>query len=382
MAPIKSLALPGTTVTVRNPNGRVHVRTAEPGEPAVALVLGTDAAGQPARIQHTYQGEESVVEVVDARGLPVPRFADRAGGGRMTDQAGNLFVGGRFTQSIQVGGGAQHIVVSNGRVQINGVDVTSGGGVSAGGTQEVEEADVDIEVRVPPGVRVSVLARVVDAEHHRGDLTVRDTRSGLRVLGHQGGLDATALAGAVEVDGFQGSRLQLRATSSDVRVRGAAVAGALGAETASGGIELHDVTAASVAARRQSGHVTLEGLRAEREVDVHTMSGAVDGSGVQAPSVQVRTMSGAVDLDLAAPADVHVETMSGAARVGLSAGSAYQVRATSMSGGVRQDVLTGPAGRRVQVQSMSGRVRVEHARSARGRDDEQAQRPGTGGRRW
>jgi hypothetical protein len=211
----------------------------------------------------------------------------------------------------------------------------------SGNVRAVPAAGPDAEVRAEKHVRHGDPEGTrIERVEHAGGVTF----CVLMPTEREGGNDCTAA-------GIEYRNFDSRATRADVHFTVAVPAG----------VKLH--------ARALSG--STEGERLPGDVDAVTLSGSVRASA--AGSVQATTLSGTLDVAMGRTAwagTLALRSMSGTIRVRLPDNASTEVRASSMSGSIRSDFplevgrrsaqgTIGTGGRRLELQTMSGAIRLE-----------------------
>ncbi|CAL9346604.1 hypothetical protein SUDANB121_00391 [Nocardiopsis dassonvillei] len=199
----------------------------------------------------------------------------------------------------------------------------------------LEGCSVDYDIAVPAGVEVQV-------ETVSGEVTVTGLEGGVEASSVNGLVEVTDVtgdvrvettSGRIEVAGITGS-VDLESTSGSITAAGEGER--LHASSTSGDVDLTGFTAGSVEAESTSGRVSVGGGFDTAEVS--SVSGSVEVATEDAfRTLAVETTSGRVDIDVPAGAyDVTGESVSGGRDIGVQASSSGpRIQVDTVSGGVR-----------------------------------------------
>lgn len=167
---------------------------------------------------------------------------------------------------------------------------------------DVTGLSVDLEVRIPSGVRVEVKSAA-------GDISIDATDSSCRVDGHSGDIRLTGLNGSIEVD------------------------------TSSGDVWVSDSKTTSLTIEGKSGDVKIEKVKGN--ISVRTSAGDVRLAEVAGRTISVEAVSGDVHLDIDEPVEgtVNVRTVNGNTRVGIPDGSNCRVALSTLRGAVHTELF-------------------------------------------
>jgi beta-lactamase regulating signal transducer with metallopeptidase domain len=231
------------------------------------------------------------------------------------------------------------------------------GRLSAGATLAVHNLSGNIRAVPAAGPQAEVRAQI---HVRRGDL--KDVQ--VEAVEHAGGVTLCVLYAAEReagnrctADGAERRNVDRQGTRADVHFTVSVPAG----------VALH--------ARTLSGSIEGEGVPGD--VDAVTLSGSVRISA--AGAVQATTMSGTLDVAMGRTAwdgTLALRNMSGAIRVRLPAGASTEVQAQTMSGAISSDFplqirrrsaegTLGAGGRRLELQTLSGSIRIEQEGAVR-----------------
>jgi DUF4097 and DUF4098 domain-containing protein YvlB len=213
-----------------------------------------------------------------------------------------------------------------------------------------------------------ILVKVVVPEHTRdlegSNLTVK-VPAGCR-------LEVEAVSADITVEGLTGV-LELDSVSGEITVAGDP--GEIEAESVSGDIDL-SAKSATMRLASVSGSIKARGARGE--VTVETVSGNATVEAASADRVELESVSGTIRFagELSANSRLDAESVSGTVEVSLPAGTGGSFRLQSFSGdienelgpparrtaeygpGSEADFTTGSGGVRVEIETMSGTIRL------------------------
>jgi len=215
------------------------------------------------------------------------------------------------------------------------------------------EADADLIVRVPDGVRLEAHLAVgdMDAVGVTADLALNTSAGDIDVSNMRGQLEAATASGGITVTSLDG----------DANL-----------DSASGDIDINGARGKSVRVDVASGSVTARGIRAD-DVNLESASGSIRVTDTTAPELKASSASGSVRVVLDGTVrNVEVSTASGDAEVTLSSTFGGEVEMETSSGGVdvdfplnvtrqRRGYIRGTVGSgsaRVSISAASGDVRL------------------------
>ncbi len=216
----------------------------------------------------------------------------------------------------------------------------------------------------PERVVVKVVAHKDTREYEGSHLTVK-VPAGCR-------LEAGTVSATLTVEGLNGV-LDVASVSGEITLTGDP--GEVEAESVSGDIDV-TVKSATMRLASVSGSITARGARGA--VAIETVSGDATVDAASVDRVELESVSGSVRFagDLSASGRLEAESVSGTIEVALPAGIGASVELKSFSGdidnqfgppaqrtaeygpGVEADFTTGGGGARVEIETMSGTIRL------------------------
>ena len=222
-----------------------------------------------------------------------------------------------------------------------GEDIEAGGGrlridAACSGAVFSTGCSIDYTIAVPAGVavRVETVGGRVAADGVQGPVRVSTASGPVELTGITGEVRVETVSGRVAVTGVVGD-VDLETVHGSITASGEG--GRLRAASTSGRVDLAGFTAGSVEAESTSGRISV-------------------GGGFD--TAEVSTTSGGVEVDASAPfRTLVVETTSGSVDARVPEG-AYDVTGESVSGERTIAVGAAPSGPRIQVDTVSGDVRV------------------------
>jgi DUF4097 and DUF4098 domain-containing protein YvlB len=202
---------------------------------------------------------------------------------------------------------------------------------------KVNDADAQLEIRVPRGAEVEIESLSADveitgisgdarAESVSGDITIEtDSRS----------IEAGAVSGDVRIKANAANEIEVEAVSGDVEIEG--ISGSVSVEAVSGDIEI----------KGSLSRAEFEAVSGDITIWANLLPGA---------RIEINSLSGRVDLALPANASARfrVETFSGSIKSDF--GSA--ARSGEYSPGMDLDATIGDGDADVRIESFSGTVRI------------------------
>lgn len=204
----------------------------------------------------------------------------------------------------------------------------------------------DLQVRVPRSARIEV----------------KTVSAGVEVEGVDGSqIEVESVSGNVRYQG-DSPRVQLKTVSGDVDGEGAGQSWSVG--TVSGRVRLPR-SGGELRVESVSGHIEVNFSRADR-VRAETVSGRIQAEGELASggALTMQSVSGTVQLELAGEVDARIQgkTFSG----GIDSDFGHPER-SGIGGGYRLDTEVGGGTADVRLESFSGRLTIRRGNSTSGR---------------
>lgn len=213
-------------------------------------------------------------------------------------------------------------------------------------------AEADLEIAVPPGVRLQIESRSgdIDARGPFEGSKVHSAYGSVRIEKVEGDVEATSSSGDVVVASADGKSIEAKSGYGDVQV-GDCKSTRIAAKSSSGDVRIEDSRAEQL--QIESGYGDLEIARIDGEIEAKTSSGDVRAKALAGPIASLSSGYGSVQLENGT-GKLSASSSSGDVRVTGFEGS---VDAKSGYGSVHvQGVLSA-----VEAESSSGDVSVSGA---------------------
>lgn len=208
-----------------------------------------------------------------------------------------------------VGGFEEGHVVANAKVK--GSSVEDAREKANGYTLVIEESEELVLIKQPDmsGLSVDLVVQIpekrfVEVKAESGDISILDTKSGVRVTNRSGNIHLRQLNGSIEVTAY------------------------------SGDLKIEDAKTPSLTIESKSGDIHL--TRIEGNINARTASGDVRVAQSSGKTISIEAVSGDVQLDLDAPVagSLNVRTVSGDSLVSVVDGSDCRVSLSTLRGEV------------------------------------------------
>ncbi len=239
-----------------------------------------------------------------------------------------------------------------------------------------------IEVTCPPGVELDLegISTSVVTAGIRGEIDINTVSGGVKVQDAADDVTIETVSGGVHVSGNM-KDLKVTTTSGGVSVEGTAES--MEAETVSGSIsmigDVEDARLHTTSSRinlkgnvdsidAESVSARIEVDRVHKKADIATMSGAIRVIGVLPEDIELEAFSSGVDYEggLQPGGSMDITSKSGSISVALPANIDATFDIATMSGGIQNDLGTGPQankrigpGRELDFTTGDGRGKVE-----------------------
>jgi DUF4097 and DUF4098 domain-containing protein YvlB len=220
---------------------------------------------------------------------------------RIENPCGDVRIVGGFDEG--------HVIA---QAKVNGSSIEDAREKANGYTLVIEESDELVLIKQPDMSGLSVdlniqipEKRFVEIKAESGDISVLDTKSGVRVTNRSGNIHLRQLNGPIEVTAY------------------------------SGDIKIEDAKTPSLTIESKSGDISL--TRIEGNINSRTASGDVKVTSSSGKTISIEAVSGDVQLDLDTPVtgSLNVRTVSGDSLVSIVDGSDGRVSLSTLRGDVQ-----------------------------------------------